>query len=82
MRIFMDGLVYPIEKNLQCATHNGALLLGLPQVGQLQVNMQANIIAVEGAPSQLPDSLNRIRLILFRGKKINKDGYKLKKIIL
>ena len=71
MRIFMDA-GYPIEKIMQCATHNGALLLILPQVGQLKVNMQATLIAVEGATSQLPESLNRIKLILFKGKIIKK----------
>ena len=77
MRLFMDA-GYSIEKIVQCATHNGALLLGLPQVGQLKVNMQATFIAVKGAPSQLPESLNRIKLIIFKGNKINKKSYKLK----
>jgi hypothetical protein len=41
--------------------------------------MQATFIAVEGAPSQLPDSLNRIRLLLVKGKNINKDIYNFKR---
>jgi adenine deaminase len=67
-----------IQKIVQCATYNGALLLGLLQVGQLKTNMQATLIAVEDALSQLQEGLNRIKLILFKGKIINQDGCELK----
>ena len=75
---FNLNLRLDIEKIVQCATHNGALLLCLTQIGQLKANMQATFIAVEGAPSQFPESLNRIKLILFKGKIINQNTYKLK----
>ena len=77
MQIFLDA-GYPIEKVVQCATHNGALLMGLPRLGQLKENMPATFIAVKGAPSQLPQSLNRIKMIFYEGNEINIDTYSLK----
>lgn len=69
MRLFLDA-GYQIEKVVRCASHNGALLLGLPRVGQLKENMQATFIAVKGAPSQLPESLNQIEMIFYKGNQI------------
>jgi imidazolonepropionase-like amidohydrolase len=74
MQLFLDA-GYPIEEAVRCASHNGALLLGLPRVGQLKENMRATFIAVKGAPSQLPESLNQIELIFHKGSKINIDSY-------
>ena len=64
MRIFLDA-GYSIEKAVRCATHNGALLMSLPRVGQLKENMPATFIAVKGDPSQLPESLNQIKIICY-----------------
>jgi len=77
MRIFLDA-GYPIEEVVRCAAHSGALLLGLPQAGQLKENIPATFIAVKGAPSQLPESLNRLKKIFIKGKQINIDSYNLK----
>ena len=74
MRVFMDS-GYPIEKVVRCASHNGALLLGLPQAGQLKKNMPATFIAAKGPPSHLPESLNQIKVIYHKGKKINISSY-------
>ena len=74
MRIFLDA-GYSIEKAVRCATHNGALLMSLPRVGQLKENMPATFIAVKGDPSQLPESLNQIKIICYEGKHINIDSY-------
>jgi len=76
MRIFLDA-GYPIEKAVRCATHNGALLMNLPRVGQLKENMSATFIAVKGAPSQLPESLNQIKMMFYEGNKININTYSL-----
>ena len=76
MRIFLDA-GYPIEKAVRCSTHNGALLMSLPRVGQIKENMPATFIAVKGAPSQLPESLNQIKMILYEGNKININTYSL-----
>jgi len=76
MRIFLDA-GYPIESVVRCASHNGALLLGLTQAGQLKKNMPATFIAVKGPPSLLPESLKQIKMIYYKGKQINIDGYSL-----
>ena len=76
MRIFLDA-GYPIEEVVQCAAHNGALLLGLPRVGQLKEEVPATFIAVKGAPSELPESLNQIKMIFCEGKQINIDSSEL-----
>ena len=77
MRIFLDA-GYPIEKIVWCATHNGALLMSLPQVGQLKENMPATFIAVKGDPSQLPESMNQIKMIFYEGNEININTYSVK----
>jgi imidazolonepropionase-like amidohydrolase len=69
MRIFLDA-GYPIEEVVRCASHNGALLLGLLQAGQLKENMPATFVAVKGPPSLLPESLNQIKVIYYKGKEI------------
>jgi imidazolonepropionase-like amidohydrolase len=77
MRIFMDA-GYPIEEVVCCASRNSALLLGLPQHGLVTKNMAATFIAVKGPPSQLPESLNQIELILYNGKQLKIDSYRIK----
>jgi imidazolonepropionase-like amidohydrolase len=77
MRIFLEA-GYPIEKVIRCATHNAALLLDLPRVGQLKENMPATFIAVKGAPDQLPESLNQIKKIFYKGNEININTYSVK----
>jgi hypothetical protein len=62
MRIFLDA-GYPIEKAAICAAPNAAALVGLPRIGQFKENMSAMFIAVKGAPSQLPESVNQIKMI-------------------
>ena len=73
MRLFMDA-GFSIEKVVQCASHNGALLLGLQGVGLLQKNMPASLIAVKGDPSHLPESLNQIKLVMYKGKQIKSNN--------
>ena len=63
---------YPIEKAVQCASHHGAMLLGLSRVCLIRKDWQATFIAVRGDPSRLPESLNKIEIIFIKGKQINK----------
>jgi imidazolonepropionase-like amidohydrolase len=77
MRILMDA-GYPIEEIVKCAARSGALLLGLTRAGRLKKNMPATFIAVKGAPSQLPESLNQIKAIYIKGNEINMNSYNLK----
>ncbi|MEJ2222362.1 MAG: amidohydrolase family protein [Desulfobacterales bacterium] len=77
MRILRDA-GYPIEEIVKCAARSGALLLGLTRAGRLKKNMPATFIAVKGAPSQLPESLNQIKAIYIKGNEINMNSYNLK----
>jgi len=72
MQLLVDA-GYPIEKAVQCASHHGAVLLGLPRVGLVRKDWQATFIAVKGDPSRLPESLNKIQIIFNKGKQINKN---------
>jgi imidazolonepropionase-like amidohydrolase len=74
MRIFLDA-GFPIEMVVQSATQNAAMLLGLPQAGQLMENMPAMFIAVKGGPSQLPESLDLVKIIFYKEKQIKIDSY-------
>jgi len=62
---------YSVEEAIQCASLNGAKLLGLPRLGQVKKNWQATLIAVKGDPSQLPESLSNIKVIIYKGKQID-----------
>jgi imidazolonepropionase-like amidohydrolase len=48
----------PIEKAIQCATSNGARLLGLDrQLGTLTPGMPATFVVLKGGPKDIPNSL-------------------------
>ena len=77
MRVYRDA-GFPIEQVVACATSHAASLLGLHAQGRLKPNMQANLIAVRGDPSQLPESLAEIEKIIYKGKIINLDSIDIK----
>ncbi len=66
LRIFMDA-GFSVEQAVQCATSNGADLLGLENMGRIAVGASATFIAVPGAPSVLPESLRRIAYFFIDG---------------
>ncbi len=70
MQLLMDA-GYRVEEAVQCASLHGAMLLGLARVGQLKKNWQATLIAVKGDPSQLPGSLNQVKIIIYKGKQVD-----------
>jgi imidazolonepropionase-like amidohydrolase len=70
MRVFREA-GFSVEQVVMYATHNAAMLLGLPEAGRLKPNMQANLIAVWGDPSQLPESLGAIEQLVYKGKQLN-----------
>ena len=72
MRLFMEA-GFSIEKVVQCASQNSALLLGLQGIGLLKKNMPATLIVVKGDPSHLPESLNQVELIIYKGKQIKSN---------
>ncbi len=58
-----------LEKAVQCATMNGANVLGLEDnLGRLKVGMPATFLAVDTAPSSLPEVLQDVDKIFIQGK--------------
>jgi imidazolonepropionase-like amidohydrolase len=61
LRIFLEA-GYTLPEAVQCATKNGAGLLGIKNMGILSPGMPASWIAVKGGPLCLPESLDHILL--------------------
>ena len=51
---------FKVEEAVKAATLNGARLMGLAKEGRVARGMTANIIAVPGSPSDLPDTFDRV----------------------
>jgi len=66
LRVFMTA-GFSIQEAIRCATHTGAQLLGLKDLGLLKPGAAATFIAAEGDPSHLPESLNCINAIFVNG---------------
>jgi imidazolonepropionase-like amidohydrolase len=71
LRLFSDAGL-SIQETVRCATLNGARLLGLEKMGLLASGMEATLIAVNGKPEDLPDSLDNIEMILIKGFKVSR----------
>ncbi len=57
-----------LEKAIQCATWNGAALLGIErELGRLAPGMPATFVVARGAPQQLPGSLRSPQEVWVRG---------------
>jgi imidazolonepropionase-like amidohydrolase len=72
MKLYLDA-GYTIEQVIACATRVGALLINQTRCGQIKTGMLANIIAVKGEPSQLLQSLRKIKKIIYKGNIINTE---------
>jgi imidazolonepropionase-like amidohydrolase len=60
---------YSVEKAIQCATLNGAALIGLDrEMGRLVPGMPATLVATRGGPACLPDSLADPEAIAIQGR--------------
>lgn len=59
LRILLEA-GYTLPEAVQCATKNGAELLGITDMGTLTPGKPASWIAVKGNPSGLPDSLDQV----------------------
>jgi hypothetical protein len=67
LRLIMEA-GYPVEEAVRCASLEGARLLGIErEVGQLKRGAGASFVAVQGPPSELPDSLHRVECVYVRG---------------
>ena len=51
---------YTVEEAIQCASSNGALLMGLSDRGQIAPGMRADFMAVRTQPDRVPECLHRI----------------------
>lgn len=67
-------LVTDVERGMdarlavQTATLNGAALLGLPALGALGPGMEGDFIAVEGDPLADIHALEKVRMVVFKGR--------------
>ena len=71
LRLLMEA-GFSVNEAVTCATLNGARLLGLDGIGVIAKGMIANFVAVKGEPSDLPDSLDRMELMVVNGRCLNK----------
>jgi len=61
-----------LERAIQCATSNGADLLGLEnEVGRILPGMPATFLATRGKPDRLPESLDSLERIYIDGILVN-----------
>jgi len=67
MRLLMSA-GYSISEAIRCAAANGAELLNLPDVSVLMPGRAATFVVVDGPPSDLPDSLGRVRSVCINGR--------------
>lgn len=58
---------YSLAETLQCATSNGAKLLGINDFGLLVKGQAATFLVARGAPAQLPRKLSYLEAIYLRG---------------
>jgi len=59
---------FTLPEIVQCGTCNGARLLGLDDIGLLQVGRAANFLVARGTPVQLPRKLSYLEDIYLGGK--------------
>jgi imidazolonepropionase-like amidohydrolase len=62
---------FSLEGAIRCASRNGALLMGLPERGELAPGRRADFLAVKASPQQLPDALHRIAHRVVEGRAID-----------
>jgi imidazolonepropionase-like amidohydrolase len=58
---------YSLAETVQCATHNGAKLLGIDDFGLIANGKTATFLVARGVPAQLPRKLSYLEEIYLRG---------------
>ena len=58
---------YSLAETVQCATSNGARLLGIDDFGLIATGQTATFLVTRGAPAQLPRKLSYLEAIYLRG---------------
>ena len=65
---------FSVEGAIRCASRNGALLMGLPERGEIAPGMRADFMAVKAPPKQVPDALHQISHRVVEGRAIESDA--------
>lgn len=74
MEIFVKYLGISPEEAIGCATHKSAAVLGLDHTGRIEAGAQADILIVEGDPTQdiaLLNQREKFKSVLVRGKAVD-----------
>ncbi len=66
---------FSVESAIQCASSNGAKLMGLADRGEIARGMRADWLAVEGPPEQVPALLHQIAYRMVAGRLIDADTW-------
>jgi predicted amidohydrolase YtcJ len=66
---------YSLPESLQCATVNGAQLLGIDTIGGIAVGKPANFIVARATPAMLPRKLSYLEGIYLAGVPCDKDFF-------
>jgi imidazolonepropionase-like amidohydrolase len=70
LKLFAQAGFSP-EEIIRCAAAEGARLLGLErELGVLRKGMPAGFVVVPGSPACIPESLDRVRAVYFRGVRV------------
>jgi imidazolonepropionase-like amidohydrolase len=68
---------YSLPEAIQCATYNGAKLLGIEnEIGLIAKGQPANFLVARGTPAQLPRKLSYLEAIYLSGRPCNKDFFR------
>jgi imidazolonepropionase-like amidohydrolase len=59
---------YSFAETVQCATGNGAALLGIDDFGLIATGKTATFLVARGAPAQLPRKLSYLEAIYLKGE--------------
>jgi imidazolonepropionase-like amidohydrolase len=60
LKLFQEA-GFSVSEAIQCATLNGARLLGIPNLGSLQPGKRASFTVIDGPPEQLFANLNSLK---------------------
>ena len=66
MKLFMRA-GFSLSETIRCATDHGARLLGLENLGALEVGKPAHFLVTRGSPAQLPRKLTYLETIYLNG---------------
>jgi imidazolonepropionase-like amidohydrolase len=74
IKLFMKA-GYSLVEAIQCASTNGAKLLGIDRIGTIAKGMPANFIVARATPAMLPRKLSYLEAIYINGKSCDKGFF-------